>query len=240
MAWPQYSAASVSQIASATSTGHTMSHSILGCSRLASPFRSAVVTLSIGFSPRRSLPHLGEPLDRHGHGCLQLLRKELHAQLLEQPTELLEPLVGLAGSDLLLLLALPLREERRELRGEPRVALGVRAQLVQPQGHGLQVAGKVLEPLVRRALDEALRKQAGGALLHLPARPRERLRELLDSLVKRRVLGEHDADQPGDLLSEKAHARARFVAAPRELRAGLRQRVLHARPVKRGGEQLRA
>src|SRR5262245_11079724 len=101
-----------------------MSHSILGCSRLARPFSSAANTLSIRFSPRRSLPHLGEPLDRHRHGRLELLSKELHAQLLEQPAELLELLVGLAGSRLLLLLALPLREQRRELRREARVALG--------------------------------------------------------------------------------------------------------------------
>ncbi len=48
-AWLQYSAAIVNQIASATSIGHTMSHSILGCIRLASPFNSAVKILSMHF-----------------------------------------------------------------------------------------------------------------------------------------------------------------------------------------------
>src|SRR5215467_12004434 len=82
-----------------------MSQSILGCSRLAIPFSSAATTLSIGFSPRRSLPYLRHPLDRHRHRRLQLLGEELHPQLLEHPAELLQARIGLAGSRLPLLRA---------------------------------------------------------------------------------------------------------------------------------------
>src|SRR5690349_6001534 len=153
-AWLQYSAARVTQIAKAARTGHTMSHSILGCSRLPNPFSSAAKTLSIRLSPAGSLPHLREPLDRDGHRSLQLLREELHAQLLEHPAELLQARIGLSGFCLLQVLALPLRLKRRELRGEPRVAPRVGAHLVEPQDRRLEIAGEVLEPLIRRLLDE--------------------------------------------------------------------------------------
>src|SRR5262249_7002804 len=109
--------------------GQTMSHSILGCRRLANPFSSAAATRSIRFSPARSLPHLRQPLYRYGNRSLQFLGEELHAQFLEQPAELLEAGVGLAGSRLLELLALPLRDQRRDLGSKPRVALRIGAQL---------------------------------------------------------------------------------------------------------------
>src|SRR5438034_9427141 len=95
-------------------------------------------------SALNSLPHLRQSLDRNRHGGLQLLGEKLYAQFLEQPAELLQPGIGLSGLRLLQLLTLPLREQRSELRCEARVALRIRAQLVQAQAGRLQVAREML------------------------------------------------------------------------------------------------
>src|SRR6266481_5597640 len=102
--------ASVTQMTSATITGHTMSQSIFGCSKLTNALARA---LTIAFmwrgpparsgykSALNSLPHLRQPFDRNRHGGLQLLGEKLHAQLLEPQAcrleiarEMLQALVG--------------------------------------------------------------------------------------------------------------------------------------------------
>src|SRR6267143_2233291 len=167
---------------SATSTGHTMSHSILGCIRLTSARARA---LSIAFiwaarggeeSALNSLPHLRQPLHRNRHGGLQLLREKVNAQLLEQPAELLELRVAVARLELPRLLSLPLGDERRKLRGEARIAMRVGAQLLQPQARRLQIAREILQALVRSLFDEPPRHQSGGAVLDVAAGLRKRLR----------------------------------------------------------------
>ena len=123
-------------------------------------------------SPLHSLPQLRQPLDRDRHRRLQLLREERHAQLLEQPAELLELRVGRAALALRRGLALPLRLERRELGGDARVARRIGAQLVEPQRRRLEIAREVLQPLPRRARDERPGKQtrelAADVLAPLP------------------------------------------------------------------------
>src|SRR5690242_4533056 len=239
-AWLQYNAARVTQIARATRMGHTMSHSILGCSRLPNPFSSAAKTLSIRLSPPGSLPYLREPLDRDGHRRPQLLREELHTQLLEHPPELFQASIGLSGFRLLLLLAPPLRLERCELRGEPRVAPRVGTQLVQPQRRRLEITGEVLEPLVRRLLDEPVGEHAGDALLNVAAWLRKSLGHLLQLFLQCCVLRKYSPDDAGDLLGEQRDPRSRLVATLLEFGARARPGILQARPVEGGGEQLRA
>src|SRR6267378_2282214 len=139
-----------------------MSQSIFGCSKLTNARARA---LSIAFiwavrcgekSALNSLPHLRQSLDRNRHGGLQLLGEKLYAQFLEQPAELLELGITAARFCLRRLFSQPMRGQRREFRGEARVAAGIGSQLVEPQASGLQIAWEVLQPLVGRLLDEPL------------------------------------------------------------------------------------
>src|SRR6266851_4793069 len=149
---------------SATTTGHTMSQSIFGCSKLTNA-RARALTIAFmwrGPPPKRlqsalnSLPHLRQPLHRNRHGSLQLLGEELHAQLLEQPAELFELRVAVARLELPRLVSVPLGGERRKLRGEARIALRIRAQLVQAQARRLEVAREMLSRTSRQGSGNAL------------------------------------------------------------------------------------
>src|SRR5712671_3249473 len=229
---------------SATSTGHTMSQSILGCIRLTSARARA---LSIAFiwtarggekSAPNSLPHFRQALHRDRHGGLQLLREKLNAQLLEQPAELLELRVAVARLELPRLLSLPQGSERRKLRGEARIAMRVRAQLVQPQARRLEIAREMLQALVKSLFDEPPRHQPGGAFLDVAAGLRKRLGGLLQLFLERGTLGENCSGEPRDFLREQRDARARFVAAPLELDARTRPGLLHAGTIESRSEQL--
>src|SRR5882672_10664198 len=207
---------------SATSTGHTMSQSILGCIRLTS---ARARELSIAFiwtarggkkSALNSLPHLRQALHRDRHGGLQLLREKLNAQLLEQPAELLELRVAVARLELPRLLSLPLGGERRKLRGEARIAMRVGAQLVQPQTRRLEIAREMLQALVGSLFDKPPWHQPGGVFLDVAAGLRKRLRSLLQLFLQRGMLGENCSGEPRDFLREQRDARASFVAAPLE------------------------
>src|SRR5713226_7342943 len=148
---------------SATITGHTMSQSIFGCSKLTNARARA---LSMAFmwrgptaklkSALNSLPHLRQPLHRNRHGGLQLLGEKLHAQLLEQPAELFELRVAVARLELPRLVSVPLGGERRKLRGEARIARQIRAQLVEPQARCFEIAREVLQALVGSLFDKPL------------------------------------------------------------------------------------
>src|SRR6267143_3299175 len=229
---------------SATSTGHTMSQSILGCIRLTSARASA---LSIAFiwtarggkeSALNSLPHLRQPFHRNRHGGLQLLGEKLDAQLLEQPVELFELRVAGARLQLPRLVSLPMGRERRKLRGEARIALRIRAQLVQTQARRLEIAREMLQAFVGSLFDEALRQQAGQVFLNVAAGLGKRLGQLFELLLQRRVLRENLPNESRDLLGEQRHPRARIVAAALELRPDPWPGFHHAGAVERGYEQL--
>src|SRR6266851_3325508 len=183
---------------SATTTGHTMSQSIFGCSKLTNA-RARALTIAFmwrGPPPKRlqsalnSLPHLRQPLHRNRHGSLQLLGEELHAQLLEQPAELFELRVAVARLELPRLVSVPLGGERRKLRGEARIALRIRAQLVQAQARRLEVAREMLQALVGCLSDEPPGQQAGDAFQNVAAGLGKRLGELVQLLLQRRMRGQ--------------------------------------------------
>src|SRR5690348_16564272 len=107
-----------------------------------------------------TLPELGEPLGRDGDRSLELLGVERNAQLLEQPAELLQLRGDRAMPRARSNLARPGGLERGNVRGEPCVARGIGAQLVEPQGSRLEVAGEMLEPRPRRARKPPGRQKA--------------------------------------------------------------------------------
>src|SRR5438552_18619440 len=221
-----------------------MSQSIFGCSKLTNARARA---LSIAFiwaarggekSTLNSLPHLRESLDRSRHEGLQLLGEKLYAQFLEQPAELIELRIAAARFCLLGLFSQPLRAQGPEFRGEPRVAAGIGSQLVEPQSRSPQIARKVLQPLIRRLLDEPFGEKSDRALTDVAARLGKRLGSLLQFFLKRRVLGENCSCEPGDFLRKQRDARARFVAAPVDLGARARPRLLHAGTLESCGQPL--
>src|SRR3979490_1772523 len=102
---------------SATSTGHTISQSILGCIRLTSARARA---LSIAFiwtarggekSALNRLPDLRKEHHRDRHGRLQLIHEKLNAQLLQHAAEAKDLCVTVARRELPRLLSLPLGGE---------------------------------------------------------------------------------------------------------------------------------
>src|SRR5437879_10674543 len=90
--------------------------------------------------------------------------------------------------------------ERRKLRGEARIALRIRAQLVQTQARRLEIAREMLQALVGSLFDEPLGQQAGQVLLNVAAGLGKRLGQLLELLLQRRVLRESLFKECGDLL----------------------------------------
>src|SRR5205823_1315533 len=151
-------------------------------------------------SSPHSLPELGEALDRDRHRRLQLLREERHAQLLEQPAELLELRAHGAALRARAELAAIGLLERRKLAREARIALRIGAQLLKAQRGGLEVAREVLQPLPRRAREPAggeepreLRADVGRGL-------RKAFLEGRKALLQRRAFGLDHGRRARDLL----------------------------------------
>ena len=87
-----------------------------------------------------SLPEFRQALDRDRHRRLELLGEKRDAQLLQQPAELLERLRRRALASARSRLP-PVRHfERRQVRGQARVARRIDAQLVETQRSRLQIA----------------------------------------------------------------------------------------------------
>ena len=85
-ACPRERAPTAPQSASATSIGQIISQSMRGCKRLA----GAVQERAGDAHRRTALPEFRQALHRDRHRRPQLLREQRHAQLLQQPAELLE------------------------------------------------------------------------------------------------------------------------------------------------------
>ena len=94
------------------------------------------------------------------------------------------------------------------------------------------------QPLVGRLLDEPFGEKSGRALTDVAARLGKRLGRLLELFLKRRMLGENCSCEPRDFLGKQRDTRARFVAAPLELGAVARPRLLHAGTIESRGKQL--
>src|SRR5437879_13212090 len=103
--------------------------------------------------------------------------------------------------------------ERRKLRWERSIALGIRAQLVQTQARRLEIAREMLQALVGSLFDEPLGQQAGQVFLNVAAGLGKRLGQLLELLLQRRVPRENVPNESRDLLGEQRHPRALLAAA---------------------------
>ncbi len=110
-------------------------------------------------------PSLVQPLQAHRLRRAQLLRKEAHPQLLQQPAHLLQARVlhtfalGHQAPE-----ALILRAQFRQFGGVPR---RVRARLVDARLHRFEVAREVVQLGVGRGHQEALGHQALQLLRHI-------------------------------------------------------------------------
>src|SRR6266852_296033 len=210
--------ASVTHRTSATITGHTMSQSIFGCSKLTNARARA---LSIAFILTvRSAEHQR-----------WIVCHIFDSRFTETGTEVLSSWAKSCTRS-------SSSSQRRKLRGEARDALRIRAQLVEPQARRLEIARKMLQALVRSLFDKPLGQQAGQVFLNIAAGLGKRLRHLLELLLQCGMLSEDGPDETRYLVGEQGNARARLFAAPVEIRPGPRPGFLHAGAVERGCEQL--
>src|SRR5688572_581540 len=216
--------ASRPQPSTATRIGQIISQSMRGCSRLTKATATAAKMRLMKASQSSfadTLPQLGQALGRDRHRGAQFLREQRNPQLLEQPAELIQlsrSNGGRAALRLARLSAAPGLLQRRDFGRTLRVARRIRAQLVQAQRSGLQVAREMLQALPGGAREETGPQQLCALLLHVLGRLRPGLLHGRQALLHLRLLGQDRRREALHLLRDEVEAVAALLHAARELR----------------------